>query len=87
MEDTISQETSAQTIGEVVQLGTTAFKRNDIGCDGKPWVNIGDMVHFNRYGAVRINHKESEDIEYWVIMDKDLMCIEIEDNKLNKIEA
>ena len=37
-EQVVDQETTAQTIGEVVQLGSEAYKREDIGCSNKAWV-------------------------------------------------
>lgn len=71
------QETTSQTIGEVVQLGNMAYSRKDSGCDGTPWVKVGDTVHFSRYGAMRINTKNDDDeFEYWVLMDKDILVIE-----------
>lgn len=71
-----TQETTSQSIGEVVQLGDMAYQRKDAGCDGTPWVKVGDTVHFSRYGAMRINIKSSEEHEYWVLMDKDILVIE-----------
>ena len=41
-----------------------------------PWCKVGDKVHFARYGAMRINVKDHEDFEFWIIMDKDVLCVE-----------
>lgn len=71
------QETTWQTKGEVVQLGPTAYKRNDSFCDGTDWVKVGDIVHFNRYGNIRANASDKNaEYEYWVVMDKDILYIE-----------
>lgn len=73
---TLDQETINQSIGEVVQVGDEAYK-NKVTCpSGTSWVQPGDVVHFSRYGAMRINPKMDEDWEYWVLMDKDVLVIE-----------
>lgn len=79
--DNAASETTNQCVGEVVQLGDMAYKRKDSGCDGTPWVQVGDQVHFSRYGAMRIGAKTKEaeakaDFEFWVLMDKDILLIE-----------
>ena len=79
MAETVTeQETLTQTIGEVVQLGDTAYTRKDAGSNGTPWVKPGDLVHFSRYGAMRIksSKKTDDDYELWVLMDKDILAIE-----------
>jgi co-chaperonin GroES (HSP10) len=68
-------ETVNQCVGEVVELGDMAYKRDDAFCNNKPWVKIGDKIHFCRHGAMRL-HSKDEDLEYWVIMDKDILVIE-----------
>lgn len=74
--DTAASETTAQSAGEVLQLGSTAYKRKDAGCDGTPWCKEGDKVHFSRYGAQRIGVKDSDEFEYWILNDKDVLAIE-----------
>lgn len=76
-ETTTAQETVNQTVGEVVELGNMAYKREDAFCNGSDWVKVGDRIHFCRYGAMRLAHPD-EDFEYWVIMDKDILVIETE---------
>ena len=71
-ENVVETETTAQTIAEVVQLGSEAYKRDKY--ENKP--KVGDRVHFQRYGAIRLNTKDSDDYEMWVINDKDVLCIE-----------
>lgn len=67
----------SQTIGEVVQLGNEAYQKTD----GIPWIKIGDSVHFQRYGAVRLASSDSDAAEeYWVINDKDILVIEAIEN-------
>jgi len=75
LEDAVS-ETTHQSAGEVLQLGSTAYKRKDSGCDGTPWCKIGDKIHFSRYGAQRIGVKEATDFEFWILNDKDVLAIE-----------
>ncbi len=74
--DDASHETTAQSAGEVMQLGATAYKRKDAGCDGTAWCKIGDKVHFSRYGAQRIGVKESDEFEFWILNDKDVLAVE-----------
>lgn len=75
-EDLVQQETVNQTVGEIVQLGDMAWNRKDWGCDGTPWAKVGDKVHFSRYGAMRINTKDDDEWEHWVLTDKDVLVIE-----------
>lgn len=85
-EDAIDQETQTQTKGEVVQLGEGAWL-NDDGTElagQRPPVNLGDIVHFQRYGAVRLNPKAHKDEEYWVVEDKDLFVIELAEENTNE---
>lgn len=74
--DDAAHETTAQSAGEVMQLGSTAYKRKDAGCDGTPWVKVGDKIHFSRYGAQRIGVKDSEEFEFWILQDKDVLAVE-----------
>lgn len=74
--DIAASETTNQSAGEVLELGSTAYKRKDSGCDGTPWCKVGDKVHFSRYGAQRIGVKDSEDFEYWILNDKDVLAVE-----------
>jgi co-chaperonin GroES (HSP10) len=70
-------DTAIKTIGEVVQLGSEAYKRTETG---EPWVKVGDKVHFARYGAVRLATTKEETHEYWVINDIDILTIEAKEN-------
>lgn len=73
-ENVVETETTAQTIGEIVQHGEeskeifTSLPKE------------GDIVHFQRYGAARLNLKLSDEFELWVINTKDLFVIEEEVN-------
>lgn len=78
VKDDAIAETTHQSAGEVLQLGTTAYKRKDSGCDGTAWCKIGDKVHFSRYGAQRIGVKDSEEFEFWILNDKDVLAVENE---------
>ena len=71
------RETTNQTAGEVVALGQTAYIKSSLNPEGLAWCKVGDSVHFSRYGAIRlgVSHKDDE-IEHWVIMDKDVLAIE-----------
>jgi co-chaperonin GroES (HSP10) len=82
-EDKSDWETANQTIGEIVQVGNDAYKSKSLCPSGEPWVKPGDKIHFSRYGAMRINTKSSEDYEYWVLMDRDILVIEKEEAKEN----
>lgn len=77
-EDKADDETATQTTGEIVGLGEAAWLNDDgTHLAGQPIpVKIGDKVHFQRYGAVRLNAKKHVDEEYWVVEDKDLFAIE-----------
>lgn len=77
-EDDIDHKTSTQTLGEVVGLGELAFLNDDgTPLGGQPCpVKIGDKVHFQRYGAVRLNFREKGKDEFWVVEDKDLFAID-----------
>jgi len=71
----VEKDTMFQTKGEIVQIGPSAnteFK----GIEG---FEIGHIVHFQRYGAIRVSPQEMKDepFEYWVINAKDVQCIEI----------
>ena len=68
-------ETAWQTEGEVVGIGSTAFKRKDGFCDGDAWCKVGDIVTFSRYGAVRTKTEDTEEHELWILMDKDILAI------------
>jgi len=41
-------------------------------------MKLGDTIHFSRYAAVRLNPKENESYEFWVLNIKDILCIEYE---------
>lgn len=77
-EDITDGETATQTVGEIVAFGEAAWLNDD----GTPLagkvipVKLGDIVHFQRYGAVRLNAKKHTDEEFWVVEDKDLFAIE-----------
>lgn len=80
--------TATQTIGEVVGLGELAFLNDDgskLGNQEAP-VKLGDKVHFQRYGAVRLNPKLHKDEEYWVIEDKDMYAVDLIENATKKKE-
>lgn len=79
-EELREQEHTAQTIGVVKQIGNTAYKNIYDGSQEDKWCNEGDTVHFQRYGAVRLASKKEEDKEYWIVNDRDLLCIERENN-------
>lgn len=69
-------QTVNQCTGEIVLVGHTAFKRTDAYCDGSEVVKIGDKVHFARHGALQMRSLDTEEHEYWLMMDKDIVLIE-----------
>lgn len=75
-ESVTHSETTGQCVGRVVELGNTAYKRKDSGCDGTSWCEVGDVVHFSRYGAIRLESTKEAEIEHWVINDKDVLVVE-----------
>lgn len=75
-DDIKDQETISQNIGEVVQIGGTAYTNPYDKTPEDKWVKVGDHIHFQRYGAIRLNPAKHKDCEYWVIKDKDVLVIE-----------
>lgn len=77
--DDVDSHTATQTVGEIIGLGELAFLNDDgsqLGDQPAP-VKLGDKVHFQRYGAVRLNFKEKDADEYWVVEDKDLFAVDL----------
>jgi len=56
--------------GEVVSIGTTAFK--DFG--GDPWCKIGDTVLFAKYAGKIVDDPE-DNKKYIVLNDEDIVCV------------
>lgn len=75
-EQLVETETTTQTTGEVVQLGRPLFKEEGPQYEWNLELKEGDKVHFQRYGAQRINIKQHKDFEYWIINVKDLLVQE-----------
>ncbi len=81
--DEVDSHTATQTIGEIVGLGELAFLNDDgsqLGNQPSP-VKIGDKVHFQRYGAIRLNFKDKDADEFWVVEDKDLFAVDLIETK------
>lgn len=77
-EDMTEKETTTQTQGEVISIGECAFSGHPFKLrekDGHCWANIGDIVKFSQYGAQRLDTKDNEDYEFWVINDKDILAV------------
>lgn len=74
-DDALEMEITSQTMGEVVEIGPTA-KTEYKGFDD---LKIGDIVHFQRYGAVRVGVKDHNEMEHWILCGKDVLCIETEE--------
>lgn len=77
-DDVVDRETTSQTVGKVVDMGPLANRFDD----GSPMgneesVSIGDLVHIQRYGSVRLHSEAADEFEYWVVKDKDLLVKEI----------
>lgn len=73
LEDALEIEIASQTTGKIVALGAEAFKRDSYSFVPK----IGDIVRFQRYGAVRLANKDTQaKIELWVINDKDILTVQ-----------
>lgn len=89
MADTIKdRETMTQTVGVIADIGPTAKTQYE-GFDA---IEVGQTVHFQRYGAQRLNSQHDDEFEYWMINSKDIYCIDQEpiENKqevTNKLET
>ena len=68
-EGTIECAPNQRTKAKVVGIGPGAYK------DSTPWCEVGDVVHFARYGAVILESKPGDLKEYWVIRDIDVLTI------------
>lgn len=79
LEDVTTRETTSQTKGEIVAIGPLANKFADGSDTGaKDQFVIGDTVHFQRYGAYRLDPDNTEDkFEFWAVLDKDLLVKEV----------
>ncbi len=79
LEDATTRETTSQTKGEIIALGPLANKfadGTDTGAKGQ--FDIGDIVHFQRYGAYRLDPENNDtDFEFWAVLDKDLLVKEV----------
>ncbi len=80
LKDVTDTETTSQTVGKVVDMGPLANRFDDgspMGCADS--VCIGDIVHIQRYGSVRLKSSDSDEFEYWVVKDKDLLVKDIKE--------
>ncbi len=71
LEDDYHTKVATQTKAEVADIG---LEVHDLR--GFRDLKKGDKVHFQRYGAVRLNSEKEDTIEYWVVNGKDLLVIE-----------
>ncbi len=78
-EDVALRETTSQTKGEIIAFGPLVNKfadGTDTGAKGQ--FEIGDIVHFQRYGAYRLDPEIKEaEFEFWAVLDKDLLVKEM----------
>lgn len=78
LDDELDLKITGQTLGEIVAFGESAWLNDDgsrLAGKERP-VEIGEKVHFQRYGAIRLNPKKHLDEEFWVVEDKDLFAVE-----------
>jgi co-chaperonin GroES (HSP10) len=60
------REKAAASIGTIVSIGPNAWVGFD---DGKPWAEVGDTVHFAKYGGKFITYNDEE---YVIVNDEDV---------------
>lgn len=76
--DDIDIKTTSQTLATVEQIGSEALTNPDYGLPNVD-LKVGDKVHFQKYGAVRLDIKKHKDHEFWVINAKDLLVKETDE--------
>lgn len=72
---------NAQTAGEVVAVGMTAYEQREFG-NGVKWVKPGDRVAFARYGGKQLTGKDGK--LYRIILDEDVVAILHKDVSFDK---
>lgn len=70
-EDDYQTKVATQTKAEIEDIGEGVQE-----IPGFELLKKGDKVHFQRYGAVRLNSDKQDTVEYWVVNGKDLLVIE-----------
>lgn len=67
--DVQTKDGHAQTKGRIVDLGPEAF--DDYGGTAP---KVGEMVYFNRYAGANTIIKGTDDLDYWIIQDGDILA-------------
>lgn len=68
-EEVTKKERKAVEIGTVIAIGSTAFK--DFGADNV--IKVGDRVVIAKYSGKEV--RDSDDTEYVIVNDEDIICI------------
>lgn len=76
--DKIETDKFRQTLGEVVGIGSEAYKSQRLG--GIPWVKIGDMVYIDRYKARQFTY---HGLPFIIMPDEQALCAIDEPEKFN----
>lgn len=63
---------NAQTAGEVIAVGLTAYQQKEFG-NGVQWVRPGDRIAFSRYGGKQLKGKDGK--TYRIIEDDDVVAV------------
>jgi len=71
--DTFKREKAATVVGEVISIGSMAWKAFDgDNPDWKPWAKVGDIVYFAKYGGKFITIDEED---YIIVNDEDIQGV------------
>lgn len=71
--DTFKREKAATVVGEVISIGSMAWKAFDgDNPDWKPWAKVGDIVYFAKYGGKFITIDEED---YIIVNDEDVQAV------------
>ncbi len=65
------REQYAQTFGEIVAIGPTAWKGFD---EGKPWAKVGDRVSYAKYGGYLMEDPETKQ-QFRILNDEDIVSV------------
>jgi len=72
--ETFKREKAATIVGEVVGIGSMAWKAFDGDHpDWEPWAKLGDIVYFAKYAGKFITSVSGE--EYIIVNDADIQAI------------
>lgn len=61
----------AQTAGYIVEIGKTAWQKDDFG--NTKWAEVGDRVLFSKYGGLVLRGNDGK--QYRLLNDEDIVAI------------